>query len=104
VNSIAFGKKCRPFNLKYKEKFGYVPCRNDYLGNQAKYFNALVSAVENNIELSEYIAKKKADTGVYSPEYIDKIRKQMAHSVSHLQDWVLKKVYKIKEILLWEYF
>ena len=30
MNSIKFGKKCRFYNIQYKEIFGYVPCRGDY--------------------------------------------------------------------------
>ena len=27
MNSIEFGKKCRPYNVQYRDVFGYVPCR-----------------------------------------------------------------------------
>ena len=30
MNSIEFGKKCRPYNIQYRDVFGYVPCRDDY--------------------------------------------------------------------------
>ena len=61
MNSIEFGKKCRPYNVKYREIFGYVPCRDDYLCNQEDYFSALMQAIELEKELTEFIPKKKID-------------------------------------------
>lgn len=31
LTSIEFGKKCRPYNIQYRDIFGYVPCRDDFL-------------------------------------------------------------------------
>ncbi len=61
MNSISFGKKCREYNLKYKELFGYVPCRDDYQCNQDEFFAALISAIENKVELSTIIPKRVKD-------------------------------------------
>lgn len=53
--SIEFGKKCRPYNLKYNELFGYVPCKDDYIGTQEEFFTALVRAVNEEKDISEFI-------------------------------------------------
>lgn len=58
MNSIEFGKMCRPYNIKYRDIFGYVPCRDDYKCSQEEYFDALQKAVENQCEISEYVPKK----------------------------------------------
>lgn len=46
MNSIEFGKKCRPYNIQYRDVFGYVPCRDDYSCTQDEYFQALLKAIE----------------------------------------------------------
>lgn len=61
MNSIEFGKKCRPYNIQYRDIFGYVPCRDDYKCNQEEYFNALLKAVETKAEISTFIPKKDID-------------------------------------------
>lgn len=58
MNSVEFGKKCRPYNIQYKNIFGYVPCRNNYACSQDAYFNALLKAIETKCELSTIITKK----------------------------------------------
>ena len=57
MNSIEFGKKCKPYNKKYKEIFGYVPSRGDYRCGQEEYFQALLKAIETKTELSNLIPK-----------------------------------------------
>lgn len=61
MKSIPFGKKCREYNLKYKELFGYVPCRDDYKCTQDDYLAALIKAIESKVELSKIIQKKVID-------------------------------------------
>lgn len=61
MNSVEFGKKCRPYNIKYKNIFGYVPYRSDYTCSQDEYFNALLKAIETKCELSTIIPKKNKD-------------------------------------------
>ena len=61
MNSIEFGKKCREYNIKYRDIFGYVPCRDDYRCSQEEYFNALLKAIELKRELSTIIPKKNID-------------------------------------------
>lgn len=61
MKSIPFGKKCREYNLKYKELFGYIPCRDDYKCTQGDYLAALIKAIESKVELSKIIQKKVID-------------------------------------------
>ena len=55
MNSIEFGKKCRPLNVQYKELFGYVPCRQDYKCSQEEYFSALQRSVSLGKELIDFL-------------------------------------------------
>ena len=55
MNSIEFGKKCRPLNHQYRELFGYVPCRGDYRCSQEEYFNALQKSIALGKELTEFL-------------------------------------------------
>ena len=61
MNSIEFGKKCRPYNVQYRDVFGYVPCRDDYNCTQDEYFQALLKAIETKRELSTIVHKKNRD-------------------------------------------
>ena len=61
MNSIEFGKKCRPYNIQYRDIFGYVPCRDDYTCSQDEYFDALLKAIETKCELSTIVPKKDKD-------------------------------------------
>ena len=61
MNSIEFGKKCRPYNIQYRDIFGYVPCRDDYTCSQDEYFDALLKAIETKCELSTIMPKKNKD-------------------------------------------
>lgn len=61
MNSIEFGKKCRPYNVQYRDVFGYVPCRNDYNCGQDEYFQALLKAIETKCELSAIVPKKNKE-------------------------------------------
>lgn len=61
MNSIEFGKKCRPYNIQYRDIFGYIPCREDYNCNQEEYFNALIKAIEAKIEISTFVSKKNTN-------------------------------------------
>lgn len=59
MTSIEFEKMCQPYNLKYRDIFGYVPCRGDYTCGREDYFKALHTAVEKKIELCELVTKRK---------------------------------------------
>lgn len=65
MKSIPFGKQCREYNLKYKELFGYVPCKDDYKCNQEEFLAALISAIEKKVELATIIPNRVVD---YSDE------------------------------------
>ena len=60
MTSIEFGKKCRPYNIKYREIFGYVPCRDDYICSQEEYFEALLKAIDQKCEIKTIVAQRKA--------------------------------------------
>ena len=49
MNSIEFGKKCRPYHIQYRDIFGKVPCYTDYACSQEEYFNALLKAIETKV-------------------------------------------------------
>lgn len=59
MNSIEFGKLCRPLNVSYREIFGVVPCRGDYVCTQEEYLAALKKAVEEKKELTNYVKKRE---------------------------------------------
>lgn len=61
MNSIEFGKKCRPYNVQYRDVFGYVPCRDDYNCSQGEYFQALLKAIKTKCELSAIVPKKNKE-------------------------------------------
>lgn len=62
MTSIEFGKLCRPINLEYKKKFGYIPCIADYICSQEEFYNALRKAVEENEDIGTYIEKRPSTT------------------------------------------
>ena len=67
MTSIEFGKKCQPYNIQYKDIFGYVPCRDDYLCDQNEYFNALLKSINEKQPIETYLTKKNKNykKGVY---------------------------------------
>lgn len=69
MNSIEFGKKCRPYNIQYRNIFGYVPCRNDYNCSQEEYFEALLKAIDVKCELSSLVPQKKRDNQALNKKY-----------------------------------
>lgn len=69
MNSIEFGKKCRPYNIQYRDIFGYIPCREDYKCTQEEYFNALIKAIETKTEISTFVSKKNIDYQNSSKRY-----------------------------------
>ena len=76
MNSIEFGKKCRPYNSQYKDIFGYVSCRGDYNCSQDEYFQVLLKAIETNCE---YLEK-----GITYHLYRDKSNRHSVHSSAYL--------------------
>ncbi len=55
MNSIEFADKCIPYNLKYLELFGYAPFPSDYACTTDEYLEALMKAVEEKKEISNYL-------------------------------------------------
>ena len=58
MTSIEFGKKCRSYNMRYRDIFGYVPCSDDYKCSQDEYFDALRKAIEIKEGISTLISKR----------------------------------------------
>lgn len=58
MNSIEFGKKCKLYNIQYRDIFGYVPCRDDYSCSQDEYFQALLKAISTHTEIDNIIPPK----------------------------------------------
>ena len=63
MTSKEFTIKCRPYNLKYKELFGTVPCPQDYVGTQEEFFNALLKAIEIEKPIEDFLRKKSIPQG-----------------------------------------
>ena len=61
MNSIEFGKKCRQYNIQYRDIFGYVPCPGDYKCSQDEYFEALLKSIETKEDISTMLPKKEMD-------------------------------------------
>lgn len=58
MNSIEFNKKCQPFNLEYRDLFGYVPCKDDYICSRDEYLETLMKAVREQKELETFLKKR----------------------------------------------
>jgi hypothetical protein len=93
VNSIDFGKKCKSYNIQYREIFGYVPCRGDYKCSQDEYFEALLKAIETKQDIETFVPKKELLT-------INKIKYDHAILVDGYYEWnvndILIKIHKDK--------
>lgn len=61
MNSIEFGKMCRPYNKKYREIFGGVPCKEDYACSQEEFLDALKKSIDTGKEISTYLRKHNYD-------------------------------------------
>lgn len=61
MNSIEFGKKCRSYNVQYRDIFGYIPCYQNYKCTQEEYFSALIKAIETRTEISAFLPKKNIE-------------------------------------------
>ena len=69
MDSIEFGKKCRPFNIQYRDLFGYVPCREDYSCSQEEFFEALLKSIETKKDINMFLIKKTYDTSNLNKRY-----------------------------------
>lgn len=61
MTSIDFGKKCQPYNLRYRDIFGYVPCRDNYICTQEEYFSALLKAIETKQDISTFVPERTVE-------------------------------------------
>ena len=50
-----FSEATREYNKQYRALFGYIPSIRDYSCTQEEYIAALVSAIKDKRELSEYL-------------------------------------------------
>ncbi|MCI5700028.1 MAG: hypothetical protein MR308_06535 [Lachnospiraceae bacterium] len=50
-----FKDSIKTFNIEYKKIFGYIPCIENYSCGQNEYRNALMRAIQEKKELSEYL-------------------------------------------------
>lgn len=108
MNSIEFGKKCSPYNIQYRNIFGYVPCRYDYNCNQDEYFEALVKAIKTKQDISTFVAKKTVSPkeGVryngfaLNGDYYEKMLNGVAIKISkqNYNAATLEYAYKITEL------
>ncbi len=55
MDSIEFGRKCRPYNRSYREIFGYTPAPSDYACTNDEYLEAIIKAVEEKKEIKNYL-------------------------------------------------
>lgn len=62
MNSIEFGKKCHSYNIKYRDIFGYVPCKDDYSCTQEEFMEALVKSIKDQKEIDTFLARKTYDS------------------------------------------
>lgn len=69
MDSIEFGKKCRPFNIQYRDLFGYVPCREDYSCSQEEFLEALLKSIETKKDINMFLIKKTYDTSNLNKRY-----------------------------------
>jgi len=69
MDSIEFGKKCRPYNIQYRDFFGYVPCREDYSCGQEEFFEALLKSIETKKDINMFLIKKTYDISKLNKRY-----------------------------------
>jgi len=61
MRSAELNKKCKEYNSKYFDMFGYIPCPWDYVCNNDDFFDALVKAVETKSEIHVFLKKRNID-------------------------------------------
>lgn len=62
MDSITFGKTCKPYNALYKELFGVVPCPDDYACNRDEFLKALIQAVESKTNIDQIVPLRAKNT------------------------------------------
>ena len=61
-----FEKICPPYNIAYRDIFGYIPTQREYVCDQEEYIEALKKAIANKVEL-DHILKRRADDAINNP-------------------------------------
>ncbi len=55
MNSVEFGKKCRPYLKEYYNLFGVAPSPSDYVCTNEQFLGALIKAVTNKQSITELL-------------------------------------------------
>lgn len=63
MNSIELGKKTESFFDKYVDLFGYVPCPSNYICNNREFLDALIKAVEQEVEITKFLKIRELKPG-----------------------------------------
>ena len=69
MNPVEFGKKCHPYNIQYRDLFGYIPCKEDYSCSQEDFFEALLQSIETKKEIKMFLIEKTHDTSNPNKRY-----------------------------------
>lgn len=63
MDNIELEKKRLSYNKKYRELFGYIPCRLDFMCSNSEFYDALVSSVEQEAEITKFLKTRKLKPG-----------------------------------------
>ena len=55
MNSIEFGKACRPYLKQYYKEFGEAPSPSDFACSNEDFLKALVFSVEQKKRITEFL-------------------------------------------------
>ena len=64
MTSVEFGKKCRPYIMKYVELFGEAPSPSEYAANREQFLEALQKACEIGNRIDNYLERLSIQEGV----------------------------------------
>ena len=57
MNTIEFGKACKPYNAQYKKLFNVIPCPANYACTREEFFEALIKAVDSRQPIEIFLQK-----------------------------------------------
>lgn len=63
MDSVELGKRSTTFMKRYKELFGYLPRRLDFACNNREFFDALVTSVEQEVEITKFLKIRELKPG-----------------------------------------
>lgn len=63
MNSVEFGKKCRPYNKAYYAMFGEVPSPSDYACSNDEFLEIMRRCVEKKIKIDVLLHEVKNPKG-----------------------------------------